>query len=470
MIEQVEEFVGLLRNNGVRVSTAEAIDASRALAAVGLERAEDVRAALAATLIKRASDRATFDELFAMYFLRGAAAQSRPHARSLIDMLAANGIDPDAIEHIVARLAGEAARLSAVARSALGLSALGISPLVRAAGVQADVQRMVSPLQAGYFSQRIAAALDLRGTEAQVDQLLRRLVGSGGLTAAQEGLIRELVAANLVDLRAAVRAYVNDQFHQRNLGLAEQVSVHGLAHKPLARLTDAEVAELRHEVERLAQLLRTRVQQTRKLRRRGRLDTRRTLRDSLATGGIPFSLHYRCRARKKPQLVVLCDISDSVRNVSRFMLLFVYTLQELFDRVHTFAFVSELGDMTELFRRHELERAVELAYQGAIINVFANSNYGRVLQQFQDRHMGKITPRTTVLMIGDGRNNYHASHHAVLGDIRRRAKQVLWINPEAPAAWGFGDSAMRDYAPHCSKVVVAHNLDSLRRVVDELVL
>jgi uncharacterized protein with von Willebrand factor type A (vWA) domain len=75
-----------------------------------------------------------------------------------------------------------------------------------------------------------------------------------------------------------------------------------------------------------------------------------------------------------------------------------------------------------------------------------------------------------VIVIGDGRNNYHPSRAAILGDLRRRARQVLWLNPEARAAWGFGDSAMRDYEPHCDQVVVARDLESLRAVIDDLVL
>ncbi|RMH44590.1 MAG: VWA domain-containing protein [Deltaproteobacteria bacterium] len=469
MIDAIETFAELLRQNGVRVSTGEVIDAARAVAAVGVDRAQDVRAALAAALVKRAGDRAAFDELFDLYFLRGAALASR--GSPLVDALRAAGIPGDAIEHIVAHLATEAAHLGAVARVGLGLRAPAVSPLVRAAGLQGDLDRMVSPLQAGFFAHRVAQALDLRGAQADIDAVLARLVGSAqGLSPEVIERLRAFAAANLDALRRAIRDYVQDEFRRRNLDYLDQVAARTLADKPLAQLTDREVAELRAEVARLARILRARVQLAPKRRRRGRLDVRKTLRGSLATGGVPVSLELRHRPRKKPRLVVLCDVSDSVRTVSRFMLQFVYALQELFDRVHTFAFVAELGELTDLFRRHDLDRAVELTYQGAVVNVYANSNYGHVLDQFCARHMSKVTPRTTVLVIGDGRNNYHPSNHAALGDIRRRAKQLWWLNPEAPSAWGFGDSAMREYAPHCDRVVVAHNLDSLRKVVDELVM
>lgn len=468
MIDQIEQFADLLRQNDVRVSTSEVIDAARAVHAVGVDSPVGVRDALAATLIKRPADRPAFDELFELYFLRGAPLAA-PGGAPLADLLRAEGVPQDLIERILARLADEAARLGAVVRMGLGLRAPEIAPLVRQAGMNAEIERIASPLQVGFYTHRVAEQLDLRGAEAQIDGLLARL-GIDGLTPEQLEALRAIVARNLQDLRRAIRDYVDTEFKRHHLDYFQQLSTRVLTDKPLSQLSDQEVADLRAEVTRLARILRARVQLAPKVQRRGRLDLRRTLRRSLATGGIPFDLRHRERRRRKPRLVVLCDISDSVRNVSRFMLQFVYTLQELFDRVHSFAFVAELGELTELFRRHELDRAVELAYQGAVINVFANSNYGRMLAEFRDRHMDKITARTTVLVIGDGRNNYHASNHAILGDIRRRAKQVIWLNPESPGAWGFGDSAMREYQTHCDQVVVAHNLASLRKVIDELVL
>ena len=231
-----------------------------------------------------------------------------------------------------------------------------------------------------------------------------------------------------------------------------------------------ELDRLREEVARLCQKLRTAVSLRPKIQKRGRLDARRTIRASLATGGIPIRLLNRKKKVERPRLVIMLDVSDSVRHVARFMLQFVYTLQELFSKVRTFIFVSDLGETTELFKRHPIERAVDLAFGGAVINVYANSNFGRAFQTFRTRFLDAVTGKTTVLVIGDGRNNYNPPHAGALAEIRARAKRVLWLNPEPPLSWGFGDSAMRDYEPHTDKVVVAHNLASLKRVIDELVL
>ncbi|HNO69653.1 MAG TPA: VWA domain-containing protein, partial [Pseudomonadota bacterium] len=109
-------------------------------------------------------------------------------------------------------------------------------------------------------------------------------------------------------------------------------------------------------------------------------------------------------------------------------------------------------------------------YSGAIVSVASNSNYGRALRQFVEKHLEAVTSRTTVIVIGDGRSNYFPSEAWALARVKARARHVLWLNPEQPSSWSFGDSAMRDYLPHVSRAETVTNLQSLRRVIDELLL
>ncbi len=366
------------------------------------------------------------------------------------------------------QLSAAAAGLGPVARAGMGFRAAELAQLIAAAGVDARIERITTPLQVGFFSYRLLDALQVRSAEQAALAALSH--AAARLPAGSREAAHSAIVHGFERLRAGARRYVDQQFRQRNLGFMQELAVSSLSHKPLSQLSDAEVDSLRAEVARLARVLRARVAARRRVDRRGRLDLSRTLRRSLATGGVPVELVWRRRRRRKPRLVVLCDISDSVRTVSRFMLQLVYLLHELFDRVVSFAFVAELGELTELFKRYELERALALIASGKAVNVFASSNYGRALEQFARRHMSKITPRTTVLILGDGRNNFHASRACVVAQIRQRAKQLWWLTPESPAAWGFGDSAMDEYAPHCDRVVVASTVHTLRRVIDELVL
>jgi uncharacterized protein len=472
VLQRIAELGELLRQNGIPVSVAEVMDAGRAADAVGLADPGRLREALAACMVKRGSDRPLFDEIFDLALLQGGGAAGARLA-PLEELLRRAGLDAERAAALAAALGGDLAALSPLGRMALGMGTGGLISLLRDAGGDADLDRMMSPLQTGFFTQRLLEALGLVATERELDALLARIAALTRLPPeradAVAGLVRDLVRENLRTLRQAVREHVVAESRRRNLAAMERAAARALAHKPLASLSEKEVEELRGEVERLARLLRARIHLVHRAPRRGRLDLRRTLRRSLATFGVPFEIHRRERRPRRPRLVVLCDISDSVRNVSRFLLELVYALHQQFDRVSSFAFVAELGELTQLFRTSKVDRAISLAYAGAVVNVFANSNYGRVLAAFAERHLGLVTRRTTVLIIGDGRNNYHPARADALAAVARRARQVLWLNPEPPPAWGFGDSAMREYAPLCDRVAVARDLESLRAVVDDLV-
>lgn len=470
MLARVEEFAHLLRQSGVRISTAEVLDAVTALRAVGIARPARVRAALATTLVKNAGDRAIFDELYELYFHRyeqflGAGAESPGAA-----LAQAAGAPPEQAEDLAREITAAAVQLGPLARAAMGIASPEFLSLMRRAEAEVQLDEIRTPLQVGFYAYRMAEAMGLGQAESQTLAWARAVTARLGLATDVSEAMEARVMSGFRSLRQRIRTHVGQTFALQNRDFAQQLTLDALSDKPLSQLSAKEVAELRREVTRLAELLRSRMAPRPRIDRRGRLDLRRTLRRALATGGVPFELPRRRRRRHKPRLLVLCDISDSVRAVSRFMLQLVYTLQELFDRVQTFAFVAELGEMTPLFRQHELERAIELAYGGAVVSTFANSNYGHTLQQFADRHMDRVTQRTTVMIIGDGRNNYHPSHAHVLGEMRRRAKQVLWLNPEPPSMWGFGDSAMKDYQPHCDRVLVVRSLDGLRKVIDHLIV
>jgi uncharacterized protein with von Willebrand factor type A (vWA) domain len=473
VLDRLETFCGLLRKNHVRVSVSEVVDAVQAVRAVGLESPGDLRATLAATLVKRPGDASTFDELFTLFFLRGGELARGLEGAALAPLLAELGLAEDDIERLFAVLADQAAQLSAVARAGLGLGTGDVVSLLRMTGAgggqgMTGANRIVSPLHIGYHTHRLLEQLGLGAAERELARIAERVARELGPAAAEA--LRSVIARNLAQLRGAVRRHVQDEFEKQNRDLMQDLRLRTLAEKPFSALREEEIRKLRAEVVRLARKLRSQASYRPKIERRGRLDVRRTLRRSLASGGVPFQLRRRLRRKERPRLVILCDISDSVRHVSRFMLELVYTLQELFARVRSFVFVSDLGETTQLFSQFEIDRAIELAYGGAVIPVQANSNYGRALEIFATRFLDAVTSRTTVIIIGDARNNYNPPNAERLSELRLRARRVLWLNPELPGAWGFGDSAMRDYEPHVTRAVVAYNLESLRRVVDDLVL
>jgi uncharacterized protein len=204
--------------------------------------------------------------------------------------------------------------------------------------------------------------------------------------------------------------------------------------------------------------------------RRGALAIRRTLRANLGAGGVPARLVFRARRPKRPEVMVLCDLSDSVRHVARLMLLFLHTLQSLFSGVRSFVFVADLAEVTAaLGQERDPGRALDRAVAARAVPLSSNSDYGRALRTFHRRFLASVTRRTTVLVIGDGRTNYHPPEAWVLDDVRRRARRLLWICPEERASWGSGDSEMPAYAARCHRVATAATLEDLERIGEALV-
>jgi uncharacterized protein with von Willebrand factor type A (vWA) domain len=169
-------------------------------------------------------------------------------------------------------------------------------------------------------------------------------------------------------------------------------------------------------------------------------------------------------------LVLLCDVSDSMRPVARFLLEFAFALQDLFETARTFVFVSDLGETTELFKREGVEVAVTQAWRGAgVVRTGDNSNYGRVLRSFEEHHLRELDRRTTVVIVGDGRTNYGEAAPEVLDRIRERSRALVWLCPESRGQWAQGDSAMRSYAPRCTVVFEVGCAADVERVARMLV-
>ncbi|MGH7768587.1 MAG: VWA domain-containing protein, partial [Candidatus Binatia bacterium] len=177
----------------------------------------------------------------------------------------------------------------------------------------------------------------------------------------------------------------------------------------------------------------------------------------------------RPEKKEKPQVVVLCDISDSVLNASRFMLQFVYSIQDLYSKVRSFVFVSDIGEVTRLFEENEIQRAIEMALRGDVIDVYSHSNFGRAFELFYREHFAAVTSKTTFLIIGDGRNNYNRANDWVLKEIRSKAKQLIWLNPESRMTWGYGDSEMDRYRPYCHVVEECRSIGQLYKIIDRIV-
>jgi hypothetical protein len=208
----------------------------------------------------------------------------------------------------------------------------------------------------------------------------------------------------------------------------------------------------------------------RKTFRRGQLDFKKTLRKNITYQGFLFDPKWKKRKIERPDLVVICDISRSVMRTVRFLLLFLYGLNKAIVRIRTFIFCSNLIEITSIFDECPVEVAVEKIRLGADLPILmGRTDYDQSFRDFKANHLDSVSRKTTVLILGDARNNYAEAQTGILKMIYERSKRLIWLNPETPSFWGTGDSEMKKYIPFCSMVKECNTLHHLEGVVTSLV-
>jgi uncharacterized protein with von Willebrand factor type A (vWA) domain len=471
MQKKIVDFTNLLRKSGVRVSVAESIDAFSALDELSIDDREIFKDALRTTMVKRGDDIPSFDQLFDLYWsafydsLKDAFAQAANGLPGEIDL-------EQLLQQIrqgMQNLDGEI-DLSELAKALLTQDLSRLEQLIREAAEASGTGRIENMLQLGFFTRRTMEQLGSEGAGQELRDLASRL-REAGLGDAEVQAMMELVERFQEALRRSVRNFTERELQQRNYDYMERFRRESLLEKSFYNLSEDEVRRMREVVTRLAQRIKNILSIRKRRRKKGKLDLHSMLRRNMAHGGVPFEVIYKERRKDRPKLVILCDVSSSVANVSRFMLQFVHSLQEAFTKIRSFVFVSELGEVTQLFKDEEINSAIEKALDGGeVINVYTRSNFGHAFHEFWKNHLSAVDNKTTVLVLGDARNNYNDPVAWALRDIHNKAKNVVWLNPESPSAWGFGDSVMDRYLPHVDVAEECRNLLQLSKVVDKLVL
>ncbi len=203
-----------------------------------------------------------------------------------------------------------------------------------------------------------------------------------------------------------------------------------------ARRSDLE--EMRREIYPLARRLAARLTKEQHAQRRGPLDVRRTVRASIATGGVPLTTHHRPRRPHRTDLVVLCDVSGSVANFAQFTLMLVFALREAFSGVRAFTFVDDVVEVSDTFRpgADVVEVMESLAASISHAALWGRTNYGRALTRFAEEHADAIGPRSSLLVLGDGALELQRPRAAGARRPRRPGAPRLVAQPRAPAPLG----------------------------------
>jgi len=467
MEDRIVEFANVLRRNGVHVSLSENMDAFRALGLVGIRDPLLFRHALRTSLVKRASDVKPFEELFDFFFLGIGEAIDALDRRIMEEL----GLTPEQfqqmleqMQRLLKKMEGD---LSQLTRALLTGNRGELERLLReAASQEAEAGSLDSFRLTPYTRMAGRLQLDRLRTEVEGFKAMLQMLADDG-----EDLqnVMRYLDERMRDLNRLLREIIQQEQRKRGVEPSDYSQRSSFADKSFSFYTEDDIRRMNEAVARLAQRLKNRLSVRRKKAARGRFNVKATLRTNMQYGGVPFHIELDRRKKTKPQVMILCDISDSVLNASRFMLQFVYSVQDLYAKVRSFVFVSDIGEVTKLFEEHEIHRAVETALKGEVIDVFSHSNFGRAFELFYKNYFAAVTGKTTVLIIGDGRNNYNRPNEWVLREIQQKAKQLIWLNPESRMTWGVGDSEMPRYVPYCDVAEECRNINQLYKVVDLIV-
>ncbi len=452
MQRTLEEFLRALRGSGLAPGLAECLDAYRAALLVGPDDRTRLREALGSTLAKTAAQRALFDQVFERFF---AFALFSPEAGAPADGAAQR---PEQAE-----LAPAGRPADALLRMIETGDRAGLAWRLRQAEETVGLAGAWLPTQRGLYTRRMLDAMGAPALAAAQSELEAAVAGGGAPAPAQARLQRLCRARER--LFVEVRDYVAQRLLLNGSAALEQLRDDLLADTALSRIERRDFERLRQLVQRLARRLAARHALRNRRERRGRLDLRRTLARNAAYDGVPFETCWRRRSVDKPRLIVVCDVSRSVQAYARFLLLLVYGLRELLPDLRSFAFTDHLVDVSARFDADPPQVAIErvLDQVGG-----SGTNYGSMLRDFAARELPRVDRRSAVIFLGDARNNRAAPETEVLRILQRRARRVVWLNPEPRSYWGLGDSEMLRYAPCCHAVHECGTLGQLARAVDKL--
>ncbi len=439
LLDRHIEFIEALRNAGLPVSLSEGLDAADAVLTLGLSEREGVRAAYAATLVKRQPHRAAFDHVFDLYFPALVGDPTRPDAQ----------VDSEEHEDAASPQGGLGDGPADLAefRDAL-VNALGMGdPDALQTMAREAVQRFGLIRGRGQGEQRWSSynVMNRVSPRELVDRVLQGLLADLDTDPTMRRLVEAQVAVfeGMVDAEVRRRAAeVRGPEHVAKYTVRKSIEQLDFTS---ARKSDLE--EMRREIGPLARRLATRLNKHKASRQRGPLDFRRTVRASVSSGGVPLETHHKPRRPSRSDLVVLCDVSGSVANFANFTLMLVFALREQFNRVRAFTFVDEIHEVSDRFLpgADPVDTLASLAASAQYATLWGRTNYGRAFTRFAELHSDALTPKTNLLILGDARSNYSDLGIGVLEQMVKDSRHAWWLNPESPRHWNTGDSGARDY-------------------------
>src|SRR5919112_78141 len=414
----INDFVQVLRNHQLRVSPAESLDALHALKQVGLSEREVMRDSLRATMVKNQEDSETFDQLFDLFFSIRPPADKPAASLKLPEHDHNHGPPPAKLQ------LGEDAEGDPV----------GEEGHDHGDGDSTDMRRF-------FDKERMRPSQNIHG---EADRMRLSMFSQELILNHRQGALESALQ------RLTYHLGIRRSRKMFDFSASEQREMEVAIRRIPRRIYGAKTRRLRRD-------------------RTGRISVAHTLRHNVQYEGIPFDPVLRRRREGRPRVTLLCDVSLSTRNLARFWLQLTYQMQSLFSKVRTFVFVAEMAEVTQLFEEHNMHRAVDEIFSGRVLDADVNSDFGKAAEQFRNEHLSTINHRTTVVLLGDGRNNGKHPNVEALEEIAQHAKQTIWITPEPRWGWSLGSCDMPLYESICDRVEAVRTVDQLASVAEDLV-
>jgi len=439
----LQNLITALRGSGVRISVSESIDAMNAMKLMGYDNRRIIKDSLSVTLAKTRTEKEIFYSCFDRFF--SPDGFSDPET----DSFSAPAIEPDKED-------------SPMTQMLISQDNTGLSLLMRQAAQEIEISGIWFFTQKSMYIQRILKGMGGEGLDRDTQRFSKEhdVASQQKVSALKQA--RDFLFEN-------VRNFVEQQFSLFAGSATEKMLERYLRDVRLSNLEQQDFQRMHIIIKKMVKRLNNLHSRRRKSSKRGALDLKKTLRENVAYQGLIFNPQWKSKKIDRPDLVVLCDVSRSVEAVARFMLLFLYGLNEEVARISSFIFCSNLVEVSRIFEEYPVEEALERLQKGVGLGIMlGRTDYGQALMDFKENWLDKVSNKTTVIILGDARSNYGDPQTDILRLIHERSKRLIWLNPETPAFWGIDDSEMKRYLPYCYFARECNTINHLERVVDFL--
>jgi len=456
MDKRMVDFIRALRAAGVRISLAESQDAMYGIDQVGVTNEDHFRMAMKTTLVKERRDHETFDYFFPLFF-----SSNKPPLENINEQLTPE--QQQMLQDAMQALMGNMDALKQLLQQLMDGKNFSDQQLDQM-GENVGLGQGDDMYQRNWYERRMLNQSGLAQLQQMIDDLLQELAEMG---MSQEALdqLEQALRENMRGLAEQISNYVGGSLAER-MAERDPEPQPDLMDMPFRELSRRDIENIRDEVRRLAARLRSRASMRQKKAKSGDFDPRKTLRKNMRYGGVPLEMSFRTR-HKQPNLVIICDVSTSMRPYVEFLLTLVYELQDQVKRTNSFIFIDDMVDISMEFEEREPKEAIRKVLRENPPGYYS-TDLGNSLKTFQAEHMNTIDSRTSVIILGDGRNNYNDPRLDIAADMQRKARRLLWFCPEPPFQWGTGDSDMHLYAASADGVFLVNTLRDLANAVDQI--